>query len=100
MSRQLYAARLAEDQRGARVAGIAAGGPFPDIANTIMQAVVADAIRVTAHRRGQPGAAAIAGIRARAGPLIAPGVAPLGLTIRIPAGGLFPLSLERQAHQA
>src|SRR4029079_7874008 len=80
------------------IAGVGAGGPLPDIADAVVQAVGAYAIRVTANRCGQPIAAAIAGVGAGAGPFIAPRVAPLHLAARIPAGGLLPFGFQRQAH--
>src|SRR5262245_2495693 len=61
-----------------------------------MQAVGADTVGVATHRRRVPDAAAVGGVCLRAIPLVAPRVAPLGLAVHIPAGGLLPLRLAGQ----
>src|SRR5215207_2332031 len=78
---QRIAAGLKEGQRRAGVVCVGAGGPLPDIADTIVQAVRTGAFGIAADRRRQPCAAAVAGVCALAGPLIAPWVAPPGLPL-------------------
>src|SRR5689334_5339884 len=97
-SAQRVTPRLVELQGRARIVAVDAGGPFPDIANTIVETNRTYSIGLTVNRACHPGAASSRSIRSCIAPIIAPRIAALGLAVRIPAGGFLPFRFQRQAH--